>query len=94
MMRKGRKTRRRQLQCQEKLGIQSPTKSELSFGVSSLCHPSLPLGPAAFPLYFSVPLLQDPLAHGIPQRLHQQAEEEREAGRPRRTRQETRCHRA
>lgn len=59
--------RRKWRRCLEKPGNRSPTKSKPR-------RPSLPLGPAAFP-----PALlssrccccaQDPLAHGLPQRLH------------------------
>lgn len=52
--------------------------SQLSSGVASL-HPApfIPL---------SVLLRQDPLPDSVAQHLHQQAEEEREAGKPKRTR--------
>lgn len=52
--------------------------SQLSSGVAGL-HPApfIPL---------SVLLLQDPLPDSVAQHLHQQAEEEREAGKPKRTR--------
>lgn len=58
------------------------------------------LNPAVFLFFFLPPsplLLQDPLPKCVAQLLHQQEEEEREAGRPERTRppdrQETRWHR-
>lgn len=57
------------------------------------CSPSHPSSVSSL---LSPMLLQDPLPNGVAQHLHQQAEEEREAGRPKRTRpsdrQETRWH--